>query len=162
RSARVWPARVRRRRRRGIARRPARRARGRPLSHADARARSRRRPERQDLRGGCARSGTDHVARRSARLRDAGAVSVRDRQRRPSRARDKMGAPTIRLALDLEHVAARLTAPSATVAAVRESLAQLRQFADAIGPRDKKTAILAPGLAWPKSPAERLETALDE
>src|SRR5439155_681227 len=40
---------------------------------------------------------------------------VSPEQRRLSKARDKMGAPTIRLALDLEHVAARLSAPSATV-----------------------------------------------
>jgi hypothetical protein len=87
---------------------------------------------------------------------------VSPEQRRLTKARDKMGAPTIRLALDLEHVAARLTAPGATVPTVRESLAQLRQFSQFVETRDKKTAVLPPGVEFSKSPADRLEKVVEE
>ena len=67
-------------------------------------------------------------------------------QRRIARTRDKMGASTLRLALDVEHLAARVAASSATVPTIREALVELRKLAAALPARDKRNAIQAPGL----------------
>jgi len=83
-------------------------------------------------------------------------------QRRLTRALEKMGAPPIRLALDLEHLAARVAAPSASVPTVREALVELRKSAAALVPKDKKNAIVPPGIDRVKSPDDIIEHVLGE
>jgi hypothetical protein len=83
-------------------------------------------------------------------------------QRRITRTRDKMGAPTIRLALDIEHLAARVAAPSATVPTIREALVELRKLAAALPARDKKNVIQAAGLEPARPPSDTIGRVINE
>jgi hypothetical protein len=83
-------------------------------------------------------------------------------QRRIARTRDKMGASTIRLALDAEHLATRVAAPSVTVPAIREALLELRKLSAALPARDKKNAIQAPGLEPARPPSETIGQVINE
>ncbi len=87
RSARVRPAGVRGHAGRGVARRAERRAIDAPLPHAHARARPDGCPQRQVVRGGGETCRAHCRAQRSGRVYRAGAVPVRDCDRRPSRSR---------------------------------------------------------------------------
>jgi hypothetical protein len=82
-------------------------------------------------------------------------------QRRITRTRDKMGAPSIRLALDIGHLAARLAPPSVTVPVAREALGELRKIAAALPPKDKKNSVHPPGIEPGRSPADSIEKAVD-
>ena len=86
---------------------------------------------------------------------------VAPEQRRLSRTLQKMGAPSIRLALDLEHLAARVTSATA-VPTVREALVELRKFAAALPSKDKKSAVLPLGLEPARSAHETISRVLDE
>ena len=86
---------------------------------------------------------------------------VAPEQRRLSRTREKMGAPSIRLALDLEHLAARV-ATATTVPPVRQALGELRQFASTLPLRDKKTTVLPPGLQPGRTPGESVDRVAEE
>jgi hypothetical protein len=83
-------------------------------------------------------------------------------QRRITRALEKMGAPPIRLALDLEHLAARVAAPSVAVPQVREALVELRTIGSAVVLQDKKNTIVPPGIDRMKSPGDIIEHVLGE
>jgi len=88
---------------------------------------------------------------------------VAPEQRRLARALEKMGAPPLRLALDLEHLAARISAPSASVADVRESILVVKTIAVTLTPKDKKAAVpVPPGLDVPKSRADVAAKVVDE
>ena len=83
-------------------------------------------------------------------------------QRRIARTRDKMGASTIRLALDAEHLAARVAASSVTVPTIREALLELRKLSAALPARDKKNAIQAPGLEPAKPQSDTIGRVINE
>jgi hypothetical protein len=87
---------------------------------------------------------------------------VSHEQRRIARTRDKMGAPTIRLALDVEHLAARVTASSVTVPTIREALVELRKLAAVLPASDKKNAIQARGLEPARPPRDTIDRIVNE
>jgi hypothetical protein len=82
-------------------------------------------------------------------------------QRRLARVRDRMGAPSIRLALDLEHLATRV-ATASEVQPVRAALGELRQFASALTVKEKQAAVLPPGVEASKSPGDVANRVADE
>jgi len=86
---------------------------------------------------------------------------VAPEHRRLSRTRDKMGAPSIRLALDLEHLATRVST-AAAVPPVRAALAELRQFASALDLKEKRAVVSAPGVEQPRTPADVVGRVADE
>lgn len=73
---------------------------------------------------------------------------------RLTRAREKMGSPSVRAALELEHVATMLSAQSLSVADVRAAVAALRSIGAALPKPDKKNLVLPPGVEAPKNPTE--------
>jgi hypothetical protein len=73
-------------------------------------------------------------------------------QRRLTRARERMGAPTLQLALDLERVATKLSASSVSALESRQSIDALKALVPALTANDARPAIEPPpGLEAPKT-----------
>jgi hypothetical protein len=83
-------------------------------------------------------------------------------QQRLTRARERMGSPGLRGAIDLEHEATRLTDPSVSVAAIRAAMGELKVIASAIPPLEKGAVIVPPGLNPPKSARDILNKAIQD
>ncbi len=87
---------------------------------------------------------------------------VAPERNRLTRAREKMGSPSIGVALELEHAATKLSAPSLAVADLGAAVAALRDLGSTLPKTDRKTLVLPPGVEAPRSPAEILDRAIAE
>jgi hypothetical protein len=84
---------------------------------------------------------------------------VAPERQRLTRAREKMGAPPVRRALDLEHLATRLSAASVSLSDVREAVSELHTLAAVPAPKEERgSAVRPPGVDAPGDPAEIANT----
>ena len=82
---------------------------------------------------------------------------VAPEQRRLARAREKMGAPPVRLAIAIEQVATKLSAPSVSAGEVRESIDALKALAPALTAMDARSPVdLPPGVDAPNATASTI------
>jgi hypothetical protein len=89
---------------------------------------------------------------------------VAPEQRRLARVREKIGSSPFQMAVEVEHLATRLSAPSVSQATVTASIAALKKIASIPTPREKKAvAVLPPMVELPKNTtAEVAARAVEE
>lgn len=88
---------------------------------------------------------------------------VEPERRRLTEVREKLGGPSVALALEVERLATQLAGPSSSLADVKAATAALRTLTASIPVQQKRAAlVLPPGVDEPKSPHEILARAVQD